>query len=179
MEAVLFDLDGTLIDSAEPTAAALMDAVASTGKTLTRRQLAAHTGGPLRDWLATQLQIPSAGVEALYRDYVERIKARAGQMVALDGAGSLLCRLHAAAVPLAIVTTRLLEIAIPIVEAQGWSGYFQLIVGQETAPRPKPAPDPALYALEAPGDRHWDHHRPRWNPPGHRPPGRRSHNRLF
>jgi len=151
MDAVLFDLDGTLIDTAELTSAAIIESAATAGHELTLQQLAEHTGGPLREWLAARLALTPDAVDTLYWDYVQRIKSRADQMLALDGADSLLRRLDAGGVSMAIVTTRLLEIALPILAAQGWSRYFQVVVGQETAARPKPAADPALYALQVLG----------------------------
>jgi HAD superfamily hydrolase (TIGR01509 family) len=149
--AVLFDLDGTLVDTADLTATALVEAAAAAGWVFKPSQLAAHTGEPLREWLLSQFALSADDVELLYRNYVERKKARAESVAPIAGADRLLRRLHARRMPLGVVTTSLLEIALSIIEAQDWSAYFGVVVGQETAARPKPAADPAIYALKSLG----------------------------
>jgi HAD superfamily hydrolase (TIGR01509 family) len=153
IHAVLFDLDDTLVDTAALTTAAIIETLATAGCVVAPEQIDQHrtTGRPLRGWFTDDLGLPIAVAEAAYWSYVETIKSRAALTNPMAGADVLLKRLHATGMPMAIVTTRLLEIALPIVSAAGWLDYFRLIVGQETAARPKPAPDPALHALEALG----------------------------
>jgi HAD superfamily hydrolase (TIGR01509 family) len=151
--AVLFDLDGTLIDSTAVTAAAIGETLAAFGRTIDRAEVVAAmgTGLPLRRWFMEDLGLAEGEAEAAYRRYVRTIIARAGLVQPMPGAGDLLRALNSRAVPMAVVTTRLGEIAQPMLAAAGWTGYFTLIVGQDTAARPKPAPEPALFALNALG----------------------------
>ncbi len=151
--AVLFDLDGTLIDSAAVTAAAIGETLAAFGRTISVAQVVAAmgTGLPLRRWFMEDLRLAESEAEAVYRRYVRTIIARADLVQPMPGAGELLHALKERARPIAVVTTRLVEIAQPMIAAAGWTNYFALIVGQDTAARPKPAPDPALYALQALG----------------------------
>ena len=151
--AVLFDLDGTLIDSTPVTAAAIGETLAAFGRTISVAEVAAAmgTGLPLRRWFMEGLGLEEDEAEAAYHHYVDTIVARAGLVQPMPGAVDLLRALNGRAVPMAVVTTRLVQIAQPMIAAVGWTDYFALIVGQETAARPKPAPDPALFALDALG----------------------------
>jgi HAD superfamily hydrolase (TIGR01509 family) len=146
-------LDDTLVDTAATTHSAIIETLTAVDCAVTAEQINAHriTGLPLRAWFTGELGLPMTVAEAAYWAYVETIKSRAAESSPMPGAEALLMRLHAAGVPMAIVTTRLLEIALPIVTAAGWTNYFRLVVGQDTAARPKPSPDPALHALEALG----------------------------
>ncbi|HTE87026.1 MAG TPA: HAD family hydrolase [Dehalococcoidia bacterium] len=151
LDAVLFDLDGTLIDSAAVTAAAIIETLADFGCCVTLEQIQANGGRALRGWFTGDLDLAPDVAEAAYWRYVDTMTARAAISSPMPGAGPLLEALQRRGVPMALVTNRLTRIVLPIIQAAGWSGYFTVIVGQETAARTKPAPDPALYALEALG----------------------------
>jgi HAD superfamily hydrolase (TIGR01509 family) len=145
--AVLFDLDGTLVDSEKATTAAIIETLARFGCHVTADQIAANAGGPLLAWFANTLGLNADVAHTAYWQYVETIKARADLVIPAPGASQLLERLQRQRIPMAVVTNRLTQIAFPIIEAACWTDLFQVVVGQETAAKPKPAPDPALFAL--------------------------------
>jgi len=72
VEAVLFDLDGTLVDSAAMTAAAIIETLASFGGSVTVEQIRANGGRPLRSWFTAQLALAPELAEAAYWRYVEQ-----------------------------------------------------------------------------------------------------------
>jgi HAD superfamily hydrolase (TIGR01549 family) len=146
---VLFDLDGTLVDTAEQTQAAIIETLAAFDRRVTVEQIRANGGSPLRGWFSNALGLSPDTAEKAYRAYVELIKSRASLARPMAGAEELLVALRERRMPLAVVTNRLTEIALPILEAAGWLGSFAAIVGQEVAARTKPSADPAIYALES------------------------------
>jgi HAD superfamily hydrolase (TIGR01549 family) len=148
---VLFDLDGTLVDTAEMTATTIIETLAGFGCRVTVEQVRANGGRPLRGWFSDELSLPADIADAAYWRYVDTITERAGLSVPLSGAFELLVQLKSHGIPIAVVTNRLTRIALPIISAAGWEQLIDAVVGQETAPRTKPAPDPAQHALAAIG----------------------------
>ncbi|MCB1685111.1 MAG: HAD-IA family hydrolase, partial [Pseudomonadales bacterium] len=49
---------------------------------------------------------------------------------------------------LAVITNKLAGLSVPLLTELGLDGFFQTIIGGDTAARPKPAADPALLACE-------------------------------
>lgn len=56
--------------------------------------------------------------------------------------------LQAAAIPMACVTNKSIEFAIPLLERLGIGQYFNSVVGGECSAHPKPAPDSLLLCAE-------------------------------
>ena len=151
--AVLFDLDGTLLDSLGSMATALGEVLASWGRATPAEQIVAAFGPPLQlEEVIARVGAPpeeAAEVEAAHRDlyygsYVHLARP-------LPGAEGLIERLTGASVPLALVTHRREESAHHALHAQGWTEHFPVVVGRDTAGEMKPHPAPALHALAALG----------------------------
>lgn len=150
LRAVLFDLDGTLVDSMPSIAAALLQTLAEFGHTTTAEAMM-EAAGPSMTLLIQHLTgVAGEQAETIYASYLETYYgAFLTQATPLDGAEPLLDRLAAAGVALAIVTSKREDGARSLLAHLGWSERFPVVVGRETATAIKPAPEPALHALAA------------------------------
>jgi phosphoglycolate phosphatase len=145
---VIFDLDGTLVDSLPDIAGALNEALAEAG----RPPLPAHQiRGFVGDGAAKLVQralAPDAGavdvVTARFRHfYALRLHAETRPY---PGIAPVLGRL-AAAMPLAVVTNKPAELARPLLAALGLDMFFADVVADGDGFARKPAPDAGLWLL--------------------------------
>jgi phosphoglycolate phosphatase len=155
-EAVLFDLDGTLLDTAGDIALALARAFADHGHAApppeaVRRMIG--KGAPIlvqRAVAAQALALDAAGHASL----VERFFHHYGRLQALDecaaqpypGAREALQALHAVGLPLAVVTNKQHRFACGLLERLELSPFLRLVVGGDSCERRKPDPQPLLHA---------------------------------
>ena len=155
--AVIFDLDGTLVDSLGSVAAAMARALNEHGYAIEAAALVPRIGPPMEllaaavtGWSAERSARVSEDYTRIY--YGEYIAHTA----AMPGADALLDRLVARGIPLAVLTNKVERGGQRMVDVLGWQDRFALIAGSDTLPYPKPAPDGAHYILErlgvAPGD---------------------------
>lgn len=146
--AVLFDLDGTLVDSLPTIARAMAAACQLHGYDIDTDAVIPIIGAPMAELAERVTGAPRVVAEAIDQDY-RRIYL--GEHIAHTpqhaGADGLLRALHATGVPLAVVTNKNELGGRRMVEVQAWQRYFGSIIGRDTAAAPKPAPDPALAAL--------------------------------
>jgi beta-phosphoglucomutase family hydrolase len=149
--AVLWDMDGTLIDSEEFHWISWRDTVAKEGITITHEQFLASFGqrndSIIPRWLgaaATPERIARVGnaKEELYRDLV-----RTNGMQPLPGVASWLQRLHAQGWLQAIASSAPRRNIEVVLDALGASHCFQGIVSAEDVRRGKP--DPEVYLTAA------------------------------
>ncbi|MBU3707394.1 MAG: HAD family hydrolase [Mycobacterium sp.] len=128
-ELVIFDLDGTLTDSAPGVVASFTHALAAVGAEVPPGDLAGLiVGPPMHHTLAT-LGLGSRADEAMaaYRaDYTSR-----GWAIneLYDGIGELLADLRRAGVRLAVATSKLESTARRILEHFGVAEHFEVIAG--------------------------------------------------
>lgn len=152
-EAVLWDMDGTLIDSEPYWMAAETPLVESFGGTWTHEDALQLVGSDL-EGSARILQ--GAGVKMGEQEIVEHLTDRVlEQMGELGvpfrpGAQELLRDLRAAGVKTAIVTMSRRRMAEQVVELIDFDA-FDAVLGGDDVPRPKPFPDPYLAGAEALG----------------------------
>jgi phosphoglycolate phosphatase len=152
---VLFDLDGTLLDSVPDLAAAVDHMLALRGRDPAGVER-------VRDWVGNGAAVLVA--RALAGDIehagVETPEARAGLQDFLaayagshhltrvySGVISLLDWLQARQIPLAVVTNKPEQFVAPLLEQTGLAGYFRWLVGGDTLPRQKPDPAPLQHVL--------------------------------
>ena len=125
---MIFDLDGTLTDSAQGVVASFRHALATVGAEVPDGDLAARVvGPPMHETLAAMLGERGAEAMVAYRsDYTDRGWA----MNALyDGVADLVADLRAAGVRLAVATSKAEPIARQILEHFGLAEYFDVIAG--------------------------------------------------
>jgi HAD superfamily hydrolase (TIGR01509 family) len=145
--AVLWDMDGTLVDTEPFWFAAEGDLVRSYGGTWTRRHAEELVGSSL----ATTGQVMrAAGVPLTDEEIVERLLDEVVERTSRDvpwcpGARELLARLREAGVPCALVTSSYARLADPVVAALP-AGSFETVVTGDVVHHGKPHPEPYLTA---------------------------------
>lgn len=144
---ILFDLDGTLIDSTE----AILESFAVAFKTFndevpSDEAIKAEIGHPL-DAMFTTLGVDEAQVW----DYVDAYKMHYRQIscaktVLLKDAKKAVELAHKNAT-LGVVTTKTAKYSVELLEHMGLMGYFDVLIGREDVQNPKPDPEPIQKAL--------------------------------
>lgn len=159
VRAVLFDLDGTLLDTAEDIAAALNRALAeqqSAPLELEQVRDMIGRGAPMliqrviarlspRPWPVDPVLL----LQRFCTHYDQMHAAREHQARAYPGVESGLAQLHAHGLRLAVVTNKTGHAAAALVAHLGLGGWIDVIVGGDTVEHRKPHPQPLLYACEA------------------------------
>ncbi len=151
--AVLWDMDGTLVDTEPYWIAAEAPLVESFGGTWTHEQSLQLVGLGLED-AARVLQ--SAGVRMAVHEIIDLltdavlVQLRQDGIPFRPGARELLHDLRQAEIPTALVTMSMNRMATEIVQLIDFTA-FDLIVAGDDVTRPKPFPDPYLQACEALG----------------------------
>ncbi len=147
VKAVLFDLDGTLVDSLPTIAEAMAEAARLHGLDATAEQIIPFIGAPMNILVEEIYGVSEEVANAVNEDYVRLYHADYIQRTPPhDGAGALLEALRAAGVRLAVVTNKRDEGAHLMTGIQGWNRHFEVIHGRESG-APKPLPEAAHAAL--------------------------------
>ena len=146
-EPVIFDLDGTVVDTVALIRASFRHASRVVlGHELPDDVLLANVGQPLM----TQMQaLDAARAQELYDAYREHNHRVHDEMIArYDGIEAALGRLKAAQRRLAIVTSKSADTAAMAFRAVGLREYFDTVVTASDTDAHKPSPEPVLLALE-------------------------------
>jgi phosphoglycolate phosphatase len=126
---VIFDLDGTLTDSAHGVVSSFRHALAEVGAEIPGGDLASRVVGPPMHHTLRSMglgELTDAAIAAYRADYT----ARGWAMNTLfDGIPALLADLRAAGVRLALATSKAEPTARRIVEHFGLDGHFEVIAG--------------------------------------------------
>jgi HAD superfamily hydrolase (TIGR01509 family) len=146
MEAVLFDMDGTLVDSEKLWDISLAALYKELGGTLSQEVRVAMVGGSAEDTIRTVYtdlgleQDPSAMAESdrWLHDYTAQLFD--GGLPWCDGARELLEALAAEGTPMALVTNTQRALTDRALNSIGRQ-YFSATVCADEVPRGKPAPD--------------------------------------
>jgi HAD superfamily hydrolase (TIGR01509 family) len=149
LAAVLFDMDGLLVDTEPLWFETEMDVMARLGASWTKQDQAALLGGSMERTVsyllakATRPESP-AEVERWMLDGMLS-RAEAGRVTVLPGARELLAEVAAAGLPCALVTSSQRAFADAVLAGTGFR--FPVTVCGEDVPATKP--DPAPYLLAA------------------------------
>lgn len=151
IRAVLFDLDGTLLDTAPDLIAALNHV----------RQYEGHTEAPVEQFRALVSQgalgLLKAGMPPADDHVTQRRRQRfldfyaqnsLQHTVAFDGVEPLLAELESRAIAWGIVTNKPEYLTHPVVAAFGWTNRAGTVVCGDTLSKAKPHPDPIWLACE-------------------------------
>jgi 2-phosphoglycolate phosphatase, prokaryotic len=151
---VLFDLDGTLLDSAPDLYAALVAQCAEEGiapppYAPVRQVVSRGARAVLRCAFAERGE---AALDALMPRYLQLYQAgMAQQTQAFDGVDDLLTRIEAHGLRWGIVTNKAAFLTDELVSRIGWADRASAVVSGDTLPVKKPDPAPVLLACEHAG----------------------------
>ncbi|MCO1371697.1 phosphoglycolate phosphatase [Burkholderia multivorans] len=149
-EAVLFDLDGTLADTAPDLAAAVnkMQRVRGLPETpldALRRLASAGARGLLGGAFGITPDTP--GYDAMRDEFLANYAADiCVQTTLFPGIAEVLDELEARGVRWGIVTNKAMRLTAPLVELLGLASRAACVVGGDTTPHSKPHPAPLLHA---------------------------------
>ncbi|MDA0365592.1 MAG: HAD family hydrolase [Chloroflexi bacterium] len=147
--AVIFDLDGTLVDSLESVAAAMARALSERGFAIETATVVPLVGPPMELLVEQVTGWPPEVSRAVNEDYARLYYGEyIEHSIAMPGAGALLDRLTAHGIPLTVLTNKVESGGRRMLEVLGWTERFALVAGRDTLAEAKPAPDGALYLLE-------------------------------
>lgn len=150
--AVVFDLDGTLIDSYALIAAAFRHAARTVlGRSLSDEEVWAHWGEPLPVRAAHVAADRTAEVMDAYTAYYDAHHDRLCRPFA--GVIEMLAQLSARGCALGIATSKRRRSTMQAVEAFGFAARIRAWVAAEDVASPKPSPDPVRLVLERLGAR--------------------------
>ncbi|MCC6628784.1 MAG: HAD-IA family hydrolase [Chloroflexi bacterium] len=145
--AVLFDLDGTLLDSIDLIVQSFQHATLEhLGVPIAREAVIPTIGRPLT--LVLEEMAPGRGA-ALWASYEVYLRQHHDDLVRLyPGVTETLAVLRDRGYPLGIVTSKRRAVAELAFATTSLDALMAVIICVEDAPRPKPAPDPLLAAAD-------------------------------
>ena len=150
IEAVAFDVDGTLIESERRWEAARKEVTASAGGRWRDDAQPSMMGLSTPEWIAYMQQELGVALEAdeIRKRVLERIRGSyREQLPLIDGADEAVRRL-AVRWPLAVASSSPRELIELVLELAGFGECFDVVISSEEVPRGKPAPDVYLRACE-------------------------------
>ena len=152
MKAILFDLDGTLVDSLAGIHATASAVLNERGHRVPEPDtLRSLVGAPLESIFGTLVpalaEVDCVTYAERYRDLYWTVGVP--QTPLFLGIAELLADLTNAGAPLALVTTKRANVATHVLEATGIAPHFRTVIGSDSTAHHKPHPAPALAALEA------------------------------
>ncbi len=153
--ALVFDLDGTLVDSLPDIADALSELMERHGlarhpQTAVARMIGHGVGNLVaRAFAAHDRVLEPAAHEAAVAEYLGLYEPRATRLTALfPGVAETVRAFAAAGVPMAVCTNKPTAVSREMVAFYGLADVISVVVGGDFGPPRKPAPDMVLKAVE-------------------------------
>ena len=150
LEAVLFDLDGTLIDSAPDLAGACNDMRLSRGRpALPYAALRPMVGSGARGMVGRAFDVvsPDPRFPALRDEFLQRYEDRMTQETRIFAdVARVLARFAECEMPWGIVTNKARRFSEPLVAALGLAAASAALVSGDSTPHAKPHPEPLFEA---------------------------------
>jgi phosphoglycolate phosphatase len=155
----LFDLDGTLVDSV-PDLAAAVDA------TLHHYQLPPAGVAAVRDWVGNGSRVlieralraslwcgapplSDTVIEAAHQRFLQCYQQSFCQhTLVFDGVVDTLKQLRDGGAKMAVVSNKPQQFIPPLLEHLNIASYFDMVVGGDSLPQKKPAPEPLLFCCQ-------------------------------
>jgi len=155
IQVVLFDLDGTLVDSAPDLAGATNDMRRARGlPDLPFEHLRPMVGAGARGMMGVAFEVTPQDerFNALKAEFFDRYEARLLQDTRpFDGVPALLDGLQAAGLGWGIVTNKAERFALPLTTGLGLRQRAVAVIGGDTTPHTKPHPEPLFEAARRAG----------------------------
>ena len=152
---VLFDLDGTLVDSAPDLAGATNEMLAARGlPEVAFERLRPMVGAGARGMMGLAFGVSPAEVAfaALRDEFFDRYEQRLLRAtLPFDGIAAMLGALADDGLTWGIVTNKSERFALPLARGLGWSTRAAAVIGGDTTPHSKPHPAPLLEAARRAG----------------------------
>jgi 2-phosphoglycolate phosphatase len=151
VRAVLFDLDGTLADTAPDLAGAVnrmrrRRGLPELAVDLLRPVASAGARGMLRVGLQVAPGMP--GYEALRTEFLDEYEGALNVDSRLfDQVDGVLQALQAAGIAWGVVTNKAMRFTAPVLQALGLDARAAVVIAGDTTPHPKPHPEPLLEAI--------------------------------
>lgn len=148
---ILFDLDGTLIDSTEAILESFQVALDTFGEVgFEEEAIKAEIGHPL-DAMFCTLGVSEAKVWEHVRAYKEHYRKISCEKTVLLPHAKEALALASTHATLGVVTTKTALYSKEMLTYMGIMDYFGVLVGREDVTHPKPHPEPVLKAIKALG----------------------------
>lgn len=158
VQSIVFDLDGTLVDSSPDIAAALNKAFAPRGvRGLSAAEVLAMLGGGPRVLVAKALDAVGSPAEGAELDELVEVYSQHYRANPVDGttcfadAARAIPALHARGVLLGICTNKRTDIAHQTLAGLGLAEYFGAVIGSDLASHTKPDAAHLIETLESLG----------------------------
>jgi len=152
---VLFDLDGTLVDSAPDLAGATNEMLVARGlPEVPFERLRPMVGAGARGMMGVAFGVSPKEMTfpALRDEFFDRYERRLLRATRpFDGVAAMLQALLDDGLSWGIVTNKSERFALPLARGLGWSERAAAVVGGDTTPHSKPHPEPLLEAARRAG----------------------------
>ena len=146
IEAVLFDLDGTLIDTNELIMISFEHTFQHYGLTFTKEEIMEFNGPPLID---TFRKVNPHQADAMFETYrTHNLKLHDNYVKAFPFVKETLTKLKEHHIKMAVVSAKMRPGVLKGLRSTGLEAFFETIVSIDDVSNPKPHPEPVLKAIK-------------------------------